>query len=860
MSHAPSNPSSPPPLNPPPPGASEIVGVEVPPPGGIALAQVGAAIRRRLLLVLAVSACTATAALLVFRQPLLYRATAVVRLAAARAGLPGGTGMQEALPALLGRSPTPLMSLLPRLRSRTVAGMVVDSLGLQLTPVPAFSLRGALTPPTHSPVLGLRDVRVDPTAPADTLYLRFSKNEVRSRRDSLWVHAAYGKPLRVGPARFTVTSPPETESMAYAVLRRDEAIDMVLTQLAVDPVEGTDALEVRYTDPDPARAQQVTNLIVQTFLASNIRLSQEQAQHRRLFLAGQLEETERMLARAHAKLTAFQSRQQMGNSAARLAAQQATLMSLDARRGEMESNRDVYQAILTQLESSSDNARAEALRTLAYSPEIATDRNVERLNQQLLAYRTRLDSLTTGPWRSSPENPDVKQLQEVIRSSQEELVRAVRAQLKSLEQRTSALAALRTRNADSMQALPALQAEETRLGQHVLALTSLADQLRLEHEKARMSEEFEAGEVDVVDLAALPYEPTGIPWLLKVASALLLSLPMGAGVATLLEMRNRSIRSPEELERVLHLRGLGVIPQVGHATSVRSGLALLRRGLKDGEAGAPSRTMVGDVERPSVGLEAFRLLYTNLIVGWGERQRTILVTSVAPREGKTLVAANLAVTFAQQGARVLLVDCDLRRPLLHKLFRVPRKPGLLELLNPESAPAEGGQPLENRVPAGPSYGMFAGLERPSDDLAAQVGTPGTGGMGMSSSGTSVRRTTIKRLSLLPCGNVPRNPGEVLNAATMRRVLDGLAEHFDVIILDSPPVLVSADAPILGTVADGVLLVIRAGQTDREAAEWAYHQLVAAGGLVIGTVLNDPEGEVARDRSLYYAYDYPAVAD
>jgi succinoglycan biosynthesis transport protein ExoP len=840
-----------------------IAAVEESEARSLTFARVVRAVRRHLLLAIAVSATAVAAALLLWRHPPLYQATAVVRLAGARrdlsAGVAGVSGAQEALPALFGRTPTPLLSLVPRMRSRTVAGIVVDSLGLQLKPQPAFSVRGALMPSTAPPVARFRDVWVDPTTRGDTLYLRFSRTEVEGRRGSRIERAPYGKPLRLGPARFTVPALPEVESVTLSVASRERAIDEVLSNLAVDPVQGTDALQVRYNDADPAAAQQVANLVVQTFLAKNILSSQEQAGRRRQFLAGQLQQTERSLAGVQAKLTAFRSRHQLGSSSEKLAAQQAGLMSLDSRRGELEVSQQVYRTILAQLESSDDSARAEGLRTLSYSPEIATDRIAERLYQQLLEYQTRLDSLTTGPWRSSVNSPDVRQLRELLSSSQQELVRALRAHLKSLEQRIDALARLRTQNADTMQAMPAVQAEETRLGQQVLALSSLADQLRLEHEKSRMFEELDAGDVEIVDLATLPYEPMGLPWLLTVGFAVLFGLPVGAGAATLLDMRNRSVRSPGELARIVPVPGLGVIPRLVEPRTIKGGLAQLGRNLNNGNATSTvSGRAVSDFRWPSMGLEAFRLLYTNLTLGWGERQRTILVTSVAPREGKTLIAANLAVTFARQGARVLLVDGDLRRPQLHKMFRVPRKPGLMELLVP--AAADEGRLSGQPVPGYPCYSMFASLERPSDGPSAEVRATNPGVAGASGSGTSVRRTNIPGLFLLPCGSLPVDPGEPLQQGSMRRVLDGFAERFDVIILDSPPIMVSADAPMLGPLADSVLLVVQAGQTDRAAAEWAYQQLITAGASVVGTVLNDPGGEVARDRTLYYSYDYAAVPD
>jgi Mrp family chromosome partitioning ATPase len=104
------------------------------------------------------------------------------------------------------------------------------------------------------------------------------------------------------------------------------------------------------------------------------------------------------------------------------------------------------------------------------------------------------------------------------------------------------------------------------------------------------------------------------------------------------------------------------------------------------------------------------------------------------------------------------------------------------------------------------------------------------------------------------------PAEALKAGDVRNLLTELSHQFDVIILDTPPVLVSADAAILAPLADDVLIVIRAGQTDRQAAELAYQQLAAAGASIVGAVLNDPAGEVSRYRKLYYSYDYPAVSD
>ncbi|MGH2708180.1 MAG: GumC family protein, partial [Actinomycetota bacterium] len=516
------------------------------------------AVRRHLLLVVAVTAFTAVAAMFAFKQPALYRAVAVIRLAGERRAV---SASMEAATPLLDRNAGPVLSLLPLLRSRTIVGWVVDSLGLQVQPVPVFSFRHLLVAPPP-PALRVRDVWVDPNTPGDTVLLQLTDSGATvGRRGPQWVHQRYGQPLEIGSARFTVPRPRYANSMVLLVRSRDVAIDQLLSRLSVAAVTGTDVVEVRYIDSDRDRAQEVPNLIVQTFQATSIRASQEQARRRRGFLAGQLRETERLLAKAHGSLSDFRSRRQIANSADQLELQQSTLAALDARRGDLEEDRRVYRSLLSQLESDDDSARVEGLRTLVYSPEIGKDPAVGRLYQQLLVYQTRLDSLTSGPYRSSANNPDVLQLNQLLVRAQGDLVRAVRAHLGSLEERAAAVADLRNANARTMRALPGLQAEEMRLNQQVTALSALGDQLRLEYEKSRMSEELEAGDIQIVDLASRPYRPVGVPWWVKGALATVLGLLLGGGLATLLEMGNRSIRAPEELAE-MHLRGLGVIPRV----------------------------------------------------------------------------------------------------------------------------------------------------------------------------------------------------------------------------------------------------------------------------------------------------------
>jgi Mrp family chromosome partitioning ATPase/uncharacterized protein involved in exopolysaccharide biosynthesis len=810
---------------------------------------------------------TAIVALTIFRQPSLYRATAVLRLAGERRATLT-SGMEET--PVPDRFTAPLNSLVPRVLSRGIVGTVVDSLGLQLQPVPVPLV---LRPPAQ-PKLGLTNVRVDANARPDTLILRFSGSDLTIEQGGQSRKSPYGKPIKVGAAEFTVPAAPEFAGAVVALVPRDVAIDRLLSRLAAVPLPTTDALQVRYIDTDPARAQRVANQMVQTFYQSTITSSQAQAQRRRIFLEGQLRETERVLSQAQGNLTGFRSRRQLASSSEKAARQQVEMVELDSRGDELRADRRVFQSLLSRLETSNDSARAHELRMLAYSPEFAGDALVGKVLQQLLTYRTRLDSLTTGPWRYSATNPDVVQLRQLVRSTEGELVRAVRARVSGIDERLAALGDRRSATSGRIAALPALEAEEARLDQKVAGLGEFENQLRLEYEKSRISEALAAGDIEIVDLASLPYLPVGVPWWLKVGVAMVFGLIMAVVISILMEMRNRSIREPEELEEVLRLRGLGVIPPVARVSIGASGLRRLRGLGKRLPSGA-----VAEWPTESAGTEAFRLLYGSLTSasGWGQRRQKILVTSVGPQEGKTLIAANLAVTYAREGARVLLIDCDLRRPRLHKMFQVPRVPGLVEALNLESMtePVEQfGSDDEPKVTVA-AFSMVPDLERPkpeamagatsrvssasttqADDDVADVPPAAPERLGV----RGITATSVKRLSLLPCGAMQQNFAGALNAKSFRRLLRRLDESFNVIILDTPPALVSADAVILAQLADDVLMVIRAGRTDREAAERAYQQLTDAGAHVVGAVLNDPEGCVGRDRELYYAYDYPVTGD
>jgi capsular exopolysaccharide synthesis family protein len=426
-------------------------------------------------------------------------------------------------------------------------------------------------------------------------------------------------------------------------------------------------------------------------------------------------------------------------------------------------------------------------------------------------YQTVRDSLTTGPWSRATTNPDVQRLDSLIATSRSRLISAVGARGTALDAQIHVMDGVMAADASSVASLPDAEAEEQRLSRQVETLQTLADDLLRERQKARIDQAVEAGQVEIVDQALVPGGPMGRGGKKRVFFALLVGLLLGTGGALALDRLNTALFRREEIEEQLHLPVLAIIPRIS-ADARKKGRKWLRAPKTKALARRGSQTTEGLItvsDLHSAGSQAYRKLRTHLIFSTGgDSLRTLLVTSPGASEGKSTVTANLAVTFAQQRLRVLLVDCDMRRSRLHTLFGVERLPGLTEVLARQAT-----------------------LEQ------------------------AIRPTEVEGLHLLPAGTLVPNVSELLGSDRMRNALAELSEHYDLVLVDTPPVLAAADAEILGVQTDATLVVIRAGQTERQPAQYAVQQLRAIGARVVGAVLNDPDEKVAGYGRYTYYYDY-----
>lgn len=748
--------------------------------GGFSLGQILRMLRRHVWLILcSATLAVAAAAYLSSGETTTYMATAVIRLIERRSSV--GETVTE---VPLGRV-DPLMSEMMVLRGRTVLGEVVDREGMRLASVG-----------TAAPASFVQEVEIDlPPEERGAIHLEFGDAGITYGPEGDRRTAAYGEPIVVEGARFVVPEPQHEGSADLRIMPRDVAIDYLQGGLNAEPEENTGGVNVTFVSEDPDLPTRAVNAIVEVYQEVNADLARENYQRRREYLEEQLRTTDSLLMVAQTGLSSFRTQEQTYSVAGEFSAEQGNLIQVEMQQAQLQAQLGLYRNLLSRIEQLRSSGQSSDLNAWISLPGIASDPVVGQVYSQLVGYHTERESMLAGPWGRAASHPEVQRLNVLISSTEQRLADAVQGQINSLQAQISSLGGLRGRALGKMSDLPRTEVQEMYLTQNLESLRYLADQLRDQYQAARLEEAAEAGVVHIVQLAsrALPTRPS--PWL-KMLLGLMTGLALGVAMALLREKMDQSISTPEDIEEMLLIPNLAVIPQAS---------AYLEEAPRTN--GGNSRFRSADEPQ---GAEAFRILRTNLLFSQGGL-KTLVVTSAAPGEGKTMTAVNLAAALARQGLRVLLMECDLRRPSLARHFEVQDGKDLASVL------------LENR-----------------------------------SWQEAIQPSEVPGLDILLAGQYFPRAAEFLAGAEMKQLLDELAAHYDMVILDTSPLLVAADATVLGAIADGVLLVVKATQTDRSAVQQAVHQLTLVGAHIVGTVLNDPDGSVARYGSYYdYSAEYEA---
>ena len=590
--------------------------------------------------------------------------------------------------------------------------------------------------------------------------------------------------------------------LAAAILR---------SRIEVAPIRDTHLVNISVIGFEPRFTAHAANALVAEYIQDTMRRRLDSGSEAREFLSDQLSDMRITLERSDQALMDFARNNQIADLSERQSTQQRALAQLSGRLSEVQ--RELVQ--LNAQQQLIDQGRISSLAPVANSDAIRD------LDNRLLEARTRLRQLRA---QLNETHPEVREAESLIAGLQEERSQRVQRIVEEVQGRRDSLlaeqASLNEAVREQENAILALNERSVQyniLRREFETSRELYDGLLQRMKEIGIASGAQENNVAVIEPARVPGVPFRPNLQRNVLMGLALGLAAGLGLALMLEFLDRTIRTIEDIERLVDRPVLGMIPMV--KLRGRDGVRRRKRP-KVVENPEHSISHYSAIHTSSAVSEAFRSLRTSLSFSTAEGMpRVMMVTSSMVGEGKTTNAINLATVLAQNGSRVLLIDADLRKPRVHREFNRPRSPG-----------------LTNRI---------ANVETSSEENGSICPTHAAG------------------LFIMPAGHTTPNPAEMLNSPRLAKVIESCRRVFDHIVIDAPPILGLADSLILSRQVDGVMLVVKAGETTRENFKISMKRLGQVQAPVLGVVLNAVDLEnpqYAYYASYYYNYQENAEVE
>jgi capsular exopolysaccharide synthesis family protein len=579
-------------------------------------------------------------------------------------------------------------------------------------------------------------------------------------------------------------------TIKFTVIPPRQASEDVVKRLNVQMAENGNFLRLAYNDTDPARATRTLNGLIDQFVSLAADLKKAKLSEQSKALQQQMDTVHQALQTAESQLESYKIRNitkptEFTALAPGVAATQGTVMTdYFQKRVQIETLKNDRQAIEDVLQRAKSGALAvDAFQTI---PSV---RSAPDLNKALAELSASEAELRAARYRYTDESKQVQTIQDRINQLRGQTIPAyATALVNALKTQEDALASQVGSQSKELQNIPERAITEQRLERNVGTLATIYADVQGRYQAAKLAEASATPDVRPLDRAMQPEKPStnSAPRIILLGA--LASLGLGIGLAILLDQLDKRFRYPDQVTRELGLSILGAIP------AIRNVLASER-----------------DPEEAAQVVEAFRTIRMNLAHSYGAAGPVLLtVSSPGAGDGKSLVSSNLALSFAEAGYRTLLIDGDIRRGELHRMFSTDRRPGLLDYLVGETQ-------LESVV----------------------------------------RATTHRNLSLIPCGTRHHHGPELLGSNAMRELMAQVKSRYNVVIIDSPPLGAGIDPFVLGTATANLLLVLRSGETDRQMAEEKLKLLDRLPIRILGAVLNDIRTDGVYK---YYSYIYGYTAD
>jgi len=586
-----------------------------------------------------------------------------------------------------------------------------------------------------------------------------------------------------------------------SVAKRPAILGAFLGRLSVKRVPNSRLIEVTFEAEDPQLAAQTVNTHLQNYVEQNFRSKYDATIQASNWLSSELEELRIKVEKSENARIAYERANQ--------------IWQIDEKQDISVSKLSDLSKAVTSAQT--DVAEKEALYRMAMSGNIDALplAHGHEVITELRKRKSDVDEQYAEALNQyGPNFPKVLRIAAQQNEVDADLDRARKTLLEGVEQEYNTARShvqLLQEALDKQKAEANDQAEKL-VQYHILqhdaeSNKQLYDGLLQKLKEASITAGLRSSNIRVVDPALAPASPSRPQKARNILLAVLMGLVGGVGLALFREYLDNTVKSPDDVEALTGLPSLAVVPSLPGLNATTGRLSRLAR---EAGAGAGSRVeLLSYIQPKSQISEAFRALRTSLLLSQADHPpQVILVTSALPREGKTTAAVNLAVTLAQLGDRTLLVDSDLR------------KPGIRRALN---------------LTIGKDVGLSSYLAGVTSLEEATIQHP-----------------TITNLSALTTGPVPPSPADLLSSHRMREAIAELRRRFKFIVIDSPPVMAATDAVILSALTDGVLLVVRSGETPKEAFTRTRDLLAAVKCRLLGVVLNAVDSNAP---DYYYSYRY-----
>lgn len=588
----------------------------------------------------------------------------------------------------------------------------------------------------------------------------------------------------------------------------------------VEPQEATHLVEVSYRSTHPEAAARMVNLLFDKFIEFKQDLKSQSSIKAGEYISRQIKKLQERLSRKEKEMHNYSNRKELFY----ISKEDSTVVKKFS---------DLNQAYTdAQIERINKEALYQELKEMSYEniPEVSKSQLIDKLKNTYSGLESEYNRKAQIFKASYPEMVRLKSqmetLQERIEKETKDIalqaLRNAQSEYESAKKKENSLLQLLDRQKEAILSSSADAIRYKSLDIEVQNMRSLLNYLVRKQEESEVSsrvDKIQTSNIKVIDNAIVPENPVNIGKQKTLMLAVLFGLALGLGVIFLVDYLDQTIKTPEEVKMLLGLPALGIIPSTKAKDVKAYDSYHYKYSYKYGNPGNPKKPekkknnpkphdieLINFLEPDSLFVEKYRLIRTSIMLSVPkEPPRVLAISSALPSEGKTATTINLAVSFSQLGKRTLIIDGDLRKPRIHKIFKIKNSAGISSYL--------AGRVEFNRV---------------------------------------IHKTNIPNLFVVPSGPLPPNPVELLDSEVMAKMLEKLLEKIDFIFIDTPPLVGIVDAIVIAKHTQGLILVTWSGKTHRKALEKTKEELDQFNIRTLGVVLNR-----AHEKRKVYGYNYHA---